>query len=287
MQLRTAPLAAGAAVLLALLAPASAGAARSADVAALQVALRAAGVYDGTIDGLRGARTTAAVRAVQRRSGLTVDGIAGPRTRRALGRLGRPRYGSRPLRAGHVGWDVSALQFKLALRGFPGGPLDGGLGPRTGAALRRFQAWAGLAADGIAGPATWRALRGRPPRAPVRLLRPVRAALRGRFGPRADRFHAGVDFPAPAGTPVTAAGFGTVAFAGWDDSGWGNMVIVRHRFGLRTRYAHLSSIAVRAGQFVAAGAPLGAVGATGRSSGPHLHFELLLRGAAIDPLGAL
>jgi murein DD-endopeptidase MepM/ murein hydrolase activator NlpD len=121
----------------------------------------------------------------------------------------------------------------------------------------------------------------------VRLRYPVQAPIGDRFGPRFNVFHAGVDFPAPYGTPVTAAGFGTVVSAGFDASGGGNMVVIGHRFGLRTRYAHLSSIAVSPGQAVAVGQRIGDVGASGRATGPHLHFELMLRGANIDPLSAL
>ncbi|MFP5361428.1 MAG: peptidoglycan-binding protein [Thermoleophilia bacterium] len=279
------------ALLLGLL-PATAGAAAAgaytrADVAALQVALRSAGLYPGTVDGIAGPGTAAAVRAAQRDAGLLVDGVAGPATRRALGRLGRPRYGSRVIAPGAVGWDVAALQFSLAAHGFPAGPVDGGFGPRSTAALRRFQSWAGITADGFAGPATLRALNTPAPRSPVRLRPPVRAALGDRFGPRWNVFHAGLDFPAAAGTPVRAAGFGTVVAAGYDASGWGNMVVIGHRFGLRTLYAHLASIAVSAGQFVDVGQRIGTVGSTGRSSGPHLHFELRLRGANVDPLSAL
>lgn len=279
----------GLAVLLACLlcaAPAQASHGR-ARVAALQVALRAAHVYSGAVDGVRGPGTIAGVRAVQRRAGLRVDGIAGLRTRRALGRAGRPRYGSRAMRVGHRGWDVAALQFKLSAHGFPSGPVDGGLGPRSGGALRRFQVWAGLPGDAIAGRATLHALRPAPRRSPVKLLRPVRAAIGDRFGPRGVGFHAGLDFPAPTGTAVTAAGFGTVTWVGYDAGGWGNFVIIRHRFGLRTLYAHLSSIGVRRGQFIGAGRRLGRVGATGSATGPHLHWELMLRGANIDPLSAL
>ncbi|MDQ3676224.1 MAG: peptidoglycan DD-metalloendopeptidase family protein [Actinomycetota bacterium] len=258
-----------------------------AGVAALQVALRAAGVYSGGVDGVRGPGTIGGVKAIQRRAGLTVDGIAGRRTRRALGRRGRPRYGSRAMRAGHAGWDVAALQFKLGAHGFPSGPVDGGLGPRSSGALRRFQARAGLGSDGIVGPATLRALRTAPPRSPVKLFRPVRAPIGDRFGPRGVGFHAGLDFPAPSGTRVTAAGFGTVLSVGYSPGGWGNFVIVRHRFGLRTLYAHLSSISVGRGRFVPAGGRIGRVGATGSATGPHLHWEILLRGANVDPLSAL
>lgn len=271
-----------------LLVPAVANAGgRSADTAALQVALRAKGLYDGTVDGVRGPGTQAAVRAFQRRAGLAADGVAGAGTRRALGRRGRPSFGARVLQRGAHGWDVAALQFKLAWHGFPSGTIDGGLGDHTVAAIVRFQRWAGLPADGVAGRGTQHALQRPVPASPVRLLRPVAAPVGDRFGNRGDRFHAGLDFPAAVGVPVTAAGFGTVAFAGYNPSGWGNMVIVRHRFGLRTLYAHLSSIAVRRGQHLGAGARLGSVGATGHAIGPHLHFEVLLRGANVDPAGAL
>jgi len=265
----------------------TAGASGRASVAALQVALRSAGVYAGAIDGTRGPGTAAGVRAVQRRAGLPVDGVAGRATRRALGRSGRPPYGSRAMRAGQAGWDVAALQFKLGAHGFPSGPVDGGLGPRSGAALQRFQRWAGLAGDGVAGPSTLRALGAPRPRAPVKLLRPVHAAIGDRYGPRGQGFHAGLDFPAATGTPVTAAGFGTVSFVGYDPAGWGNFVIIRHRFGMSTLYAHLSAIYVRRGSFIRAGGRLGRVGSTGSATGPHLHWEILLRGANVDPLSAL
>ena len=283
-----APLLAVLAALACLWAPATAAAAPGrGDIAALQVALRVAGTYAGTVDGILGPATSAGVRKLQARAGLPVDGIAGRRTRRVFGRHGRHPYGSRPMRIGHVGWDVAALQFKLAAHGFPSGPVDGGLGPRSIRALKRFQTWAGVTADGVAGPGTQRALRRPPARSPVKLLRPIGAAVGDRFGPRDNRFHAGLDFPAPTGTSVTAAGFGDVVYSGYDTSGWGNLVIVKHRFGLRTLYAHLSSISVPIGAHVEAGQRVGRVGQTGHASGPHLHFEVLLRGANIDPLSAL
>ncbi len=141
------------AVAACLCAPTTASAANPR-VAALQVALRAHGVYGGPVDGLAGPGTSAGVRRLQARAGLAVDGIVGPRTRRALGPLGRHAVGSRALRTGHRGWDVAALQFALETRGFPCGPVDGGFGARTEAAVRRAQAFAGLRADGVAGPAT-------------------------------------------------------------------------------------------------------------------------------------
>ncbi len=270
-------------VALALLCAAAPASARvSADTAALQVALRAKGLYGGTVDGIAGPGTRAAVRALQARRGLGVDGIAGPRTRRALGRRGRPRLGSRALAAPARGWDVAALQFLLARHGFPSGPVDGGLGARTDAALRRFQAWAGLGADGVAGPATLAALRRGPPRSILRFLPPLATAVGDRFGPRGAMFHTGQDYPAPTGSRVAAAGRGCVQSIGWQD-GYGRVVVIRHRLGMTSWYAHLSRIDVPRGRCVVAGDRIGAVGATGRASGPHLHFELRVRGAAVDP----
>jgi murein DD-endopeptidase MepM/ murein hydrolase activator NlpD len=278
---------AGGAIALALAAPAPAEAARSARIAALQVALLADGLYAGDVDGVAGPATVGAVRRLQTTRGLAVDGIAGPRTRRALGWHGRPGLGSRAIQAGDRGWDVAALQFRLALHGFPSGPMDGILGARGVAALGRFQAWTGLAADGVAGPATLARLRGPPPRSPLRFARPIAAPIGSRFGPRGAWMHTGLDFVAPAGAPVAAAGRGCVISAGWNAGGYGRLVVIAHRLGMTSWYAHLRSIAVRTGQCVLAGTPVGTVGASGRATGPHLHFELRLRGAALDPLGAL
>jgi peptidoglycan hydrolase-like protein with peptidoglycan-binding domain len=271
----------------ALAAAGPAAAAGDDAVAALQVGLRAKGVYAGTIDGVLGPETTEAVRKLQRRTGLAVDGIPGASTKRALGKYGRPELGKRMLSGRVVGWDVAQLQFRLAWHGFPSGPLDGRFGPRTEAAVRRFQEWAGLVPDGAAGPATLIALRTAPPASPVALGWPLGVPYTDVFGPRGNRFHTGLDFPAPAGTPVASAGAGQVTYAGHLKGGWGLVVTVAHGNGVRTMYAHLSKVEVKVGAEVAAGARLGAVGATGQATGPHLHFEVRLRGAAIDPLTAL
>jgi murein DD-endopeptidase MepM/ murein hydrolase activator NlpD len=78
-----------------------------------------------------------------------------------------------------------------------------------------------------------------------------------------------------------------VTWAGRLAGGWGKLVVVAHADGVRTLYAHLSSIAVRVGQLVVTGDRVGTVGATGDATGPHLHFEVRLRGAAVDPRPAL
>ena len=257
--------------------------ARAEAVAALQVALRAHGLYLGTVDGYAGPGTRAAVRRFQARNGLAVDGIAGPQTRRALGRRGRPGYRSRALSHGAFGWDVAALQFKLAWRGFPSGSFDGGFGSRTAAAVQRFQAWAGLGADGVVGSATFAALKRPIPTASLSFARPVSAGRGDGFGPRGDRFHTGVDFTAGYGTPVFAARSGRVISAGYDAGGYGNLVVIAHGHGVTSWYAHLNRIRVGRRAYVGQGARIGDVGSTGFSTGPHLHFEVRVRGAAVAP----
>jgi peptidoglycan hydrolase-like protein with peptidoglycan-binding domain len=264
----------------------AAGATREARVAALQVALRANGLYKGDVDGLTGPETDRAVRTLQARAKINVDGVVGPQTRRALGKLGRPGLGTRTLKFGKRGWDVASLQFRLAEHGFPSGTFDGDFGPRTEAALRRFQEWAGLPIDGYAGRASYRALTAPPPTSPVTFRRPVDAPYTDLFGPRAARFHTGLDFPAPHGTPVVAARTGRVTVARWL-AGYGYTIVIRHTLGVNTMYAHLSAFVVRDGESVAAGQPIGRVGASGSATGPHLHFEVRLRGAAVDPVPSL
>lgn len=108
------------------------------------------------------------------------------------------------------------------------------------------------------------------------------------FGERNDpftgqkRMHHGLDLAAPAGTPVRAAADGIVRFAG-KRGGYGNVVIVEHADGTETRYAHLRDLSVKRGASVAAGENIATVGSTGRSTGPHLHFELRRNGEAVAP----
>ena len=147
----------GAAV-LALSAGAGIARAENPQIAGLQIALRAHGVYTGGIDGVAGPGTVAAVRLFQARQGLAVDGRAGKRTRAALGPLGRPLLGRRDLAQGAVGLDVSVLQFLLRARGFCSDEPTGAFTAGTTAAVKSFQVAHGLVADGIAGRATIAAL---------------------------------------------------------------------------------------------------------------------------------
>ena len=132
----------------------SAAGAGAPDVAALQVALRIHGTYAGAIDGIFGPETRVAVRRLQRREGLVVDGDPGRRTRAALGPFARHSLGSRPLHRGAFGWDVGAFQYLLTRCGFSVGPIDGFFGPRVRTVAVRYQQRAALSVDGVAGKAT-------------------------------------------------------------------------------------------------------------------------------------
>ena len=94
--------------------------------------------------------------------------------------------------------------------------------------------------------------------------------------------HTGLDFRGDTGDPVRATANGTVTVAGWN-GGYGKMVEVDHGNGLATRYGHLSAIEAQVGQTVKIGQIVGRVGSTGRSTGPHLHYETRVDGEAVDP----
>jgi murein DD-endopeptidase MepM/ murein hydrolase activator NlpD len=102
------------------------------------------------------------------------------------------------------------------------------------------------------------------------------------FGGGASEFHPGQDIAAPRGTPVVAPADGTVVKAEWQN-GYGQTVVIDHGNGLTTRYGHLSKIEVEAGQEVKRGEELGLVGSTGRSTGPHLHYEVRIGDVAVSP----
>ncbi|UVI40034.1 M23 family metallopeptidase [Qipengyuania spongiae] len=114
------------------------------------------------------------------------------------------------------------------------------------------------------------------------------ARMSSGFGFRHDPFtgggamHAGLDFSGPVGAPIHAAAKGRVTYVGWR-SGYGKTVEIRHANGLTTRYAHMSAFKTRVGDRVAPGEVIGAIGSTGRSTGPHLHFEVRIHDRAVNP----
>jgi LysM repeat protein len=146
-------------------------AAGNPQIAGLQVALRAHGLYLAQIDGIAGPKTAAAVHAFQHKHGLPY-GVANARMRAVLGPLGRPLFGTRTLKRGDFGWDVSVLQFLLTRRGVYSGALDGYMGKETATALKRYQRAMHLLPDAVVGPRTLSAIVRRDA-VPVRTRRPV------------------------------------------------------------------------------------------------------------------
>ena len=124
-------------------------------------------------------------------------------------------------------------------------------------------------------------------------VRPVPGAITSGFGYRTDpvtgatAYHSGLDMGASCGTPIKAAGTGTVISAGFNSGGYGNMTLINHGNGLTTLYAHQSSIIVSGGQSVTQGQVIGYAGTTGKSTGCHLHFEVRVGGNPVDPSGYL
>ena len=117
---------------------------------------------------------------------------------------------------------------------------------------------------------------------------PTKGIFTSGYGWRWGRMHKGIDVANNVGTPVVAARSGEVVVAGWDDGGYGYLVELRHADGSRSRYAHNSRILVSVGQSVSQGTVISQMGSTGRSTGPHLHFEILPAGrGAVNPLQLL
>jgi murein DD-endopeptidase MepM/ murein hydrolase activator NlpD len=118
------------------------------------------------------------------------------------------------------------------------------------------------------------------------LMWPVSGPVTSSFGFRWGRMHQGIDIAVPTGTPVRAAGSGRVIIAGWM-GGYGNLVVIDHGGGLSTAYGHNSSFAVGTGASVSQAQVVAYAGSTGNSTGPHVHFEVRVNGAPVDPLGYL
>lgn len=212
-----------------------------------------------------------------------------------------------PLKIGAVGEAVSQLQKRLAQLGCNPGAADGIFGSDTEKAVKQFQQNQGIKpASGVVDAVTQKALA---EASPIRhqqvpevtgvLKTPVHVPINSKFGlrphpvDRATKFHYGIDLAAPQGTSVKAADGGKVIFADYAGDA-GNTVVLDHGNGYATRYFHLSRINVQVDQLVKQGEKIGTVGSTGKSTGPHLHFELrhggsgALRGntsgsAALDP----
>ena len=110
------------------------------------------------------------------------------------------------------------------------------------------------------------------------------------FGYRVDplykdyRLHAGLDFAAPSGTPIYATADGVVQAAGFNTDGYGNKVVINHGYGYQTLYGHMVRVKARVGQRVKRGEVIGYIGSTGKSTGPHCHYEVIKRGTKVDPV---
>lgn len=121
-----------------------------------------------------------------------------------------------------------------------------------------------------------------PGRGSLTLSWPLRGPISSPFGPRLEGFHYGLDIAAPRGTSIKAARSGRVVECGWKGS-YGRTVVIDHGGGLVTLYAHASRLLVQPGQWVKQGEVIALVGSSGRSTGPHLHFEVRIAGQPVDP----
>lgn len=214
------------------------------------------------------------------------------------------------LRPGARGAPVKSLQRALRKRGIKV-PVDGAYGARTRAGVRILQRRMKVKPTGIADarvlrrlgitvravastPAGVRNAAGGFDEYPVPqpndttpsaagFVWPANGMVSSPFGPRWGRMHEGLDIAAPTGRPVRAAKAGVVVTAAASGA-YGNLIVVDHGGGEQTRYAHLSAFDVAKDTPVAIGQVIGRIGNTGRSTGPHLHFEIRLGGTAVDPL---
>jgi murein DD-endopeptidase MepM/ murein hydrolase activator NlpD len=209
---------------------------------------------------------------------LSAKAVLDPESARALAKL-PPAVRSRAMGGGSPSSPIasSVLAPTLVSPEDTFGSLRDVLG-RLGNRLEAAQHDLGLRSDLLgAAPSIW----------------PAQGALSATFGSREDPFgrggseqHSGLDISADRGQPVFATAGGVVEFTGWNGD-YGNMVTINHSFGMVTRYAHLSTMLVRPGDRVERGQTIGQIGTTGRVTGPHLHYELLVYGKLADPLPLL
>lgn len=198
----------------------------------------------------------------------------------ALTRMADRRAAAAADKIRRLGMNPSVMMASLDDRAAMGGPLIALSTSARGAIDPRFQRL-GLSLARME--ALERGLAGIPQVLPANL-----EFISSGFGYRADpftggaAFHAGLDFRGPIGAPIHAAAKGTVSFAGVK-SGYGNCIEVDHGNGLMTRYAHMSAFRAQVGQKVDAGTVIGAIGNTGRSTGPHLHFEVRINDRPLNP----
>ena len=184
------------------------------------------------------------------------------------------RAGDRPIYLAMRRGDPLPAQGGIAMSALR---LDTATETASGVAARVRRILSADAPEAAVAEAAWKRLVGGP------------ATISSEYGLRRDpftrrpAFHTGVDIAAPAGAPIYPMAAGTVVFSGWR-GGYGRTVIVRHADGLESLYAHNARNLVRAGDIVDAQTPLGAVGDSGRSSGPHLHFEVRRDGRAVNPM---
>lgn len=180
-----------------------------------------------------------------------------------------------------TGLDIDRMIGSVSAKGGPSKEIkyteDETLNERVADLRRRLERWQGLQS----------AVKSLPLVAPLGEYR-VTSGYGGRRDPFTGRWsaHNGIDMQQPAGTPIAATGPGVVAYTGWY-GGYGWMVEIDHGMGVRTRYAHMQQILAEKGQKVEPGTKIGLVGSSGRSSGPHLHYEILIDGKAVDPTNFL
>jgi murein DD-endopeptidase MepM/ murein hydrolase activator NlpD len=246
--------------------------------------------------GVFGPQTEAAVKAFQSANRLSPSGVVDFATQNAMNSI------ISGVKRGDTGNVVEGLQNRLVELGYmTKAQVDTGrgtFGPQTEAALKRFQADNNIQQTGVLGAQTYRALQtaragdvGAPADgSSVPLGRPAEGPITSPFGMRIHpvtgqrRMHNGIDIGAPTGTRVQTTAPGRVIHAdNGDNGGFGKLVIVDHGNGYQTYYAHLSEINVRVGDTVADNQKIGEVGSTGRSTGPHLHYEVRLNGEPQDP----